>query len=345
MDHTGKSYEEPPLIENHEEIPKGQDPPEVASCNDNFSMSFRGKLLSVVGLGVGKDGDTHSFSMLWTSPELIIEVVSEIGGNALMRSHFLRTRQTLFPNVMLLMVSEILWKLLKWLTRIRNTSLILKVSILTYVLNFCFSLVFLFVNFTIIFFSTLKDTLRVLPADELSKISTVLGLKVVVAGRLMTEKIQEKYQCAADFNHEVKNLRQDLDKAQSSNQELEAQVAQLKEALKISKGENKLIDVVHVGLKKEYHKLSQARSDDEKVIENLWNLVDEGTSSLNDLRGRNAELLTQNVDLVKALVLREKRILGLKQALNERVQIMSEGAAGIKKSFELLFEKYDEALG
>lgn len=262
-----------------------------------------------------------------------------------MRSHFLRTRQTLFPNVMLLMVSEILWKLLKWLTRIRNTSLILKVSILTYVLNFCFSLVFLFVNFTIIFFSTLKDTLRVLPADELSKISIVLGLKVVVAGRLMTEKIQEKYQRVADFNHEVKNLRQDLDKAQSSNQELEAQVAQLKEALKISKGENKLIDVVHVGLKKEYHKLSQARSDDEKVIENLWNLVDEGTSSLNDLRGRNAELLTQNVDLVKALVLREKRILGLKQALNERVQIMSEGAAGINKSFELLFEKYDEALG
>lgn len=271
--------------------------------------------------------------------------MSEIGGNALMRSHFLRTRQTLFPNVMLLMVSEILWKLLKLLTRIRNTSLILKVSILTYVLNFYFSLVFLFVNFTIIFFSTLKDTLRVLPADELSKISIVLGLKVVVAGRLMTEKIQEKYQRVADFNHEVKNLRQDLDKAQSSNQELEAQVAQLKEALKISKGENKLIDVVHVGLKKEYHKLSQARSDDEKVIENLWNLVDEGTSSLNDLRGRNAELLTQNVDLVKALVLREKRILGLKQALNERVQIMSEGAAGINKSFELLFEKYDEALG
>jgi hypothetical protein len=74
VDHTGKSYEEPPLIENHEEIPKGQDPPEVASCNDSFSMSFRGKLLSVVGLGVSKDGDTHSFSMLWTSPELSLKL-------------------------------------------------------------------------------------------------------------------------------------------------------------------------------------------------------------------------------------------------------------------------------
>jgi hypothetical protein len=81
---SGGPLEDPSLIGNREDIPKGKDPtPEVPAYNDSFSTSFRGELLSVGGPVVSKDGSGHSFSVLWRSSKFLTEHVSETGGDAL----------------------------------------------------------------------------------------------------------------------------------------------------------------------------------------------------------------------------------------------------------------------
>jgi hypothetical protein len=39
-----------------------------------------------------------------------------------------------------------------------------------------------------------------------------------------------------------------------------------------------------------------------------------------------------------------KEFWKLKKAIDERIQIMSDGVAGIRRSFELLFEKYNKTI-
>lgn len=81
------------------------------------------------------------------------------------------------------------------------------------------------------------------------------------------------------------------------------------------------------------------------MVRNLRKDVDKSIDVINTLRGANAELVTQNADIAKTLGKKEKVILKLEKALNERREAMSKGADGIQKNFKLLFEKYSEALG
>jgi uncharacterized protein (DUF3084 family) len=80
------------------------------------------------------------------------------------------------------------------------------------------------------------------------------------------------------------------------------------------------------------------------LARNLRKDVDKSIDVINTLRGTNAELVTQNANNTKILGKKEKVILKLEKALNERHEAMSKGADGIQKNFKLLFEKYSEAL-
>jgi hypothetical protein len=68
------TFENPSLIESHEELPEGQDPsPSVIAFNESFGTSFRVELLSIKGEVVDSSDDTPKFALLWTSPEFVGE--------------------------------------------------------------------------------------------------------------------------------------------------------------------------------------------------------------------------------------------------------------------------------
>jgi chromosome segregation ATPase len=194
-------------------------------------------------------------------------------------------------------------------------------------------------------FSAFESSVRNLSASELSKLNAILGLKTAVAGKLLSEKFKENEQHASDLGREVHDLKQDLERVQSSSRDLAAQVKELTEALKSSQNEKKLVDAAHHNLKKEHDKLKEAQSNDVQILEELRKSVDEGTAAITQLRGTNANLLKQNSNLVGQVSVRDTRILELEKMVDERDDTLNRGAEGIKRHFRLLFEKYGEALG
>jgi septal ring factor EnvC (AmiA/AmiB activator) len=203
--------------------------------------------------------------------------------------------------------------------------LIQKVCLLLFTCFFVALFVFhsesIFIPFFLLAF---EESLWKLPASELSKFNVVLSLKTVVVGRLVSEQL------VAKLSDESRDLKRDLENTQTSNLDLYKQIKELKESLKKSHEEKKLVDVALRNLKKDHDKLAKAHDNDLKMIQNLRKYVDKSIIAINEPCGANAELVTRNVDLAKTLSTREKTILNLEKVLTERCEAMSKGAEGIR---------------
>jgi DNA repair exonuclease SbcCD ATPase subunit len=191
---------------------------------------------------------------------------------------------------------------------------------LFFVALFVFHSESIFIPFFLLAF---EESLWKLPASELSKFNVVLSLKTVVVGRLVSEQL------VAKLSDESRDLKRDLENTQTSNLDLYKQIKELKESLKKSHEEKKLVDVALRNLK-DHDKLAKAHDNDLKMIQNLRKYVDKSITAINELCGANAELVTRNVDLAKTLSTREKTILNLEKVLTERCEAMSKGAEGIR---------------
>lgn len=209
--------------------------------------------------------------------------------------------------------------------------LIQKVCLLLFTCFFVALFVFhsesIFIPFFLLAF---EESLCKLPASELSKFNVVLSLKTVVVGRLVSEWFDKSEQLVAKLSDESRDLKRDLENTQTSNLDLYKQIKELKESLKKSHEEKKLVDVALRNLKKDHDKLAKAHDNDLKMIQNLRKYVDKSIIAINEPCGANAELVTRNVDLAKTLSTREKTILNLEKVLTERCEAMSKGAEGIR---------------
>jgi chromosome segregation ATPase len=150
------------------------------------------------------------------------------------------------------------------------------------------------------------------------------------------EKFIENEQHASDLGREIHDLKQDLERAQSSSHDLATQLKELTEALKSSQNEKKFVDVARHNLKKEHDKLKEAWINDVQIIEDLRKSIDEGTAAITDLHRTNAKLLKQHSDLVGEVSARDTRIVELEKMVDERDDMLNRGD---KKMFSAFIRK------
>ena len=86
IDSGDSSYQDPRLVQFHEDLPAGTSHSKTVAYNQTFGTNLKGKLLCIGGPGIGRigrDDEPLGFDVLWHSKDLIIKTVLETGGDTL----------------------------------------------------------------------------------------------------------------------------------------------------------------------------------------------------------------------------------------------------------------------
>jgi hypothetical protein len=159
-------------------------------------------------------------------------------------------------------------------------------------------------------FSEFKDLLRSYPPSKLARFQEDYALKHSMLGKVAVELLVEQEKANKQLSQESKELKRSFALAQTANIDLEKKVAELAEALKISRNEKKVAEAALEQSKKELEMVQKAHEDDLSLIENLHEKHERAAKTAEGLRVNNA-------NLTKSLSTTDQKILDLEKALAE----------------------------
>jgi chromosome segregation ATPase len=133
-------------------------------------------------------------------------------------------------------------------------------------------------------------------------------LKASIVGKVVSERLLEKDEIIKKLFGESEKLKRDLNKAHTSNAELEQRISKLVESLKKFQEEKSIAEAALQDSKKDLEKLKKTHEDDLNLIENLRKDSDRSAKAVDELRASNVELSTKNSDLAKSLSNNEQKI-------------------------------------
>jgi chromosome segregation ATPase len=133
-------------------------------------------------------------------------------------------------------------------------------------------------------------------------------LKASIVGKVVSERLLEKDEIIKKLFGEPEKLKRDLNKAHTSNAELEQRISKLVESLKKFQEEKSIAEAALQDSKKDLEKLKKTHEDDLNLIENLRKDSDRSAKAVDELRASNVELSTKNSDLAKSLSNNEQKI-------------------------------------
>jgi hypothetical protein len=208
----GDLVKNPSLVEKREELPKGQDPsPSVATYNENFGTSFRGKLLSVRGEVVDSNDGAPRLSLLWMSPEFVNETGEDVPKKKLrligktpstVEKHtFAVEKHTSSSLQKSLTISEPGDEIP--LRRLNPTGLHIA-SIFLYSGDLLTSLKF-FVIFGFMSFVVFEENARKLSSSGLASFKKTYDLKASSVGKVVSERLLEKEELIGNFLANLKS--------------------------------------------------------------------------------------------------------------------------------------------
>jgi Rad3-related DNA helicase len=119
--------------------------------------------------------------------------------------------------------------------------------------------------------------------------------------------------------------------------ELEKKVAELAEALKTSRDEQKIAEATLEQSKKDLEKVRKSHEDDLSVIEKLREKQERATKTAEDLRINNASL-------AKSLSAKDRKIVDLEKALAEQGEASKKNTSEILEKLKLLYVEYQKSL-
>jgi Rad3-related DNA helicase len=156
-------------------------------------------------------------------------------------------------------------------------------------------------------------------------------------GKVAVERLVDQEKANKQLSQESKELKCSFTFAQSANIDLEKNVAELAEALKISQDEKKVAEAALEQSKKELEKVQKAHEDDLSLNENLREKHERASKTAEGLRVNNA-------NLAKSLSVKDRKILDLEKALAEQDDSSKKNLFDILEKLKLLFEEYKKSL-
>jgi hypothetical protein len=156
-------------------------------------------------------------------------------------------------------------------------------------------------------------------------------------GKVAIEWLDEQEKINEQLSQKSKELERNFALAQSANMELEKKVAELAEALKTSRDEQKIAEATLEQSKKELEKVRKSHEDDLSVIEKLREKQERATKTAEDLRVNNASL-------AKSLSAKDRKIVDLEKVLAEQSEASKRNTSETLERLKLLCEEYRKSL-
>jgi type IV secretory pathway VirJ component len=156
-------------------------------------------------------------------------------------------------------------------------------------------------------------------------------------GKVAIERFGEQEKINEQLSQKSKELERNFALAQSANVELEKKVAELAEALKTSRDEQKIAEATLEQSKKDLEKVRKSHEDDLSVIEKLREKQERATKTAEDLRINNASL-------AKSLSAKDRKIMDLEKALAEQGEASKKNTSEILEKLKLLYVEYQKSL-
>jgi small-conductance mechanosensitive channel len=156
-------------------------------------------------------------------------------------------------------------------------------------------------------------------------------------GKVAIERLGEQEKINEQLSQKSKELERNFALVQSANVELEKKVAELAEALKTSRDEQKIAEATLEQSKKELEKVRKSHEDDLSVIEKLREKQERATKTAEDLRVNNASL-------AKSLSAKDRKIVDLEKVLAEQSEASKKNTSETLERLKMLYEEYRKSL-
>lgn len=200
------------------------------------------------------------------------------------------------------------------------------------------------VSFLYICFAVYEETLTKLPVEDLAAITTALGFKSVVASKVCRDKIREQEDYILELRNKIVNLSRELESSKKMNEELSTQNKGLIDAFNVATEAKKSSDEANQLMISEIARLEKTHNDDLTAIEGLRDSIEKSTQAMEDLRKLNADLTSRNAELAQSIVEKDLKIQTLEKNLKDQDTYVSEAVRELKEGFQIIYEKYHEAL-